>query len=279
MIKKGIDVSAHQGNINWAQASTQISAVIIRAGYGKNNIDQKWVPNIEAASAFGLDLGAYWFSYAYSVDMAYMEGKYAALAVQKKLGNRKIPIAYDLEYDSVSYAAKKGVTIDRTAATQYAIAFLKAVKEAGYRPMIYTNMDYIRRYFDLAAIQQAVPDTMLWLAAWRSSRPNDIYGDMASVWQYTSDGSVAGITGRVDMDEIYDDLESSGPSADPEPVAPVQPRNAQMRVTASVLNIRKEPSAAAEDLGDLPAGTILTVDQIQDGWAHFEGWCSAKYLK
>ena len=108
-MKKGIDISAHQGNINWPLTSTQIEAVIIRAGYGKNNIDQKWVPNIEAAVSLGLDLGVYWFSYAYSADMAYMEGKYAALAVQKKLGTRCIPIAFDLEYDSVDYAKKKGV--------------------------------------------------------------------------------------------------------------------------------------------------------------------------
>ena len=48
MTKRGIDVSAHQGVINWDLARTQIEGVIIRAGYGKNNIDQKWVPNIEA---------------------------------------------------------------------------------------------------------------------------------------------------------------------------------------------------------------------------------------
>lgn len=278
MIKKGIDVSAHQGNINWPLTASQISAVIIRAGYGKNNIDQKWVPNIETAATLGLDLGVYWFSYAYSVDMAYMEGKYAALATKKKLGDRCVPIAFDLEYDSVEYAKKKGVIIDRTAATQYAIAFLRAVKEFGYRPMIYTNIDYLKRYFDLALIQQAVPDTLLWLACWRSEKPTDIYGQMMSVWQYTSNGSVAGISGRVDMDEIYDDLESGNPIQ--AEVAPVQPqRNAQMKVTASILNIRKEPDASSEDLGDLPSGTILTVDQIQDGWAHFEGWVSAKYLK
>lgn len=276
-MKKGIDISAHQGNINWPLTSTQIEAVIIRAGYGKNNIDQKWVPNIEAAVSLGLDLGVYWFSYAYSADMAYMEGKYAALAVQKKLGTRCIPIAFDLEYDSVDYAKKKGVIIDRAAATQYAIAFLKAVKESGYRPMIYTNIDYIKRYFDLEAIRKAVPDTMLWLAAWRSEKPAG-YGDIMSVWQYTSDGTVPGINGRVDMDRIYDDLESSAEIQLPE-VAPVQQNNKQMKVTASILNIRKEPDASSEDLGDLPAGAILTVDRIENGFAHFEGWLSTKYLK
>ena len=194
MTKRGIDISAHQGNIDWDLTKSAVDAVIIRAGYGKNNIDQKWVPNIESVRDTNLDIGIYWFSYAYSVEMAYMEGKYAALAVQKKLGNRCVPIAFDLEYDSVTYAAKKGVTIGRLAATQYAIAFLTAVKEMGYRPMLYTNIDYLNRYFDWNAILTAVPDTMLWLAQWRNTKPT-AYDDI-SVWQYSSDGSVSGIISR-----------------------------------------------------------------------------------
>lgn len=275
MTKRGIDISAHQGAINWDLAKTQIEGVIIRAGYGKNNIDQKWVPNIETVRETTLDIGVYWFSYAYSVDMAYMEGKYAALAVQKKLGTRCIPIAYDLEYDSVTYAAKKGVKIDRNAATQYAIAFLKAVQECGYRPMLYTNIDYLKRYFDWDAIRKAVPDTMLWLAQWRDTKPT-AYDDI-SVWQYSSSGSVAGITTRVDMDIIYDDLETGAalPDPAPEPVA----RPDQRTVTAHILNIRKEPDASSEDLGDLKEGSIVTVDEIRGEWAHISGWVNTNYLK
>lgn len=275
MTKRGIDVSAHQGVINWDLTKTQIEGVIIRAGYGKNNIDQKWVPNIETVRDMTLDLGVYWFSYAYSVDMAYMEGKYAAMAVQKKLGSRCIPIAYDLEYDSVTYAAKKGVKIGRAEATQYAIAFLKAVQECGYRPMIYTNIDYLKRYFDWDAIRKAVPDTMLWLAQWRDTKPT-AYDDI-SVWQYSSSGSVPGINGRVDMDIIYDDLETGAavPAPDPEPVA----RPDQRTVTARVLNIRQEPDVGSADLGDLKEGSIVTIDEVRGDWAHISGWVSTKYLK
>ena len=275
MTKRGIDVSAHQGVINWDLAKTQIEGAIIRAGYGKNNIDQKWVPNIETVRDMGLDIGVYWFSYAYSADMAYMEGKYAALAVQKKLGSRRVPIAYDLEYDSVTYAAKKGVTIDRSAATQYAIAFLRAVQESGYRPMLYTNIDYLKRYFDWDAIRRAVPDTMLWLAQWRETKPT-AYDDI-SVWQYSSNGSVAGIMTRVDMDVIYDDLETGATAPDPipEPVA----RPDQRTVTASILNIRKEPDVKSDDLGDLKEGSIVTVDEVRGEWAHISGWLNVKYLK
>lgn len=275
MTKRGIDVSAHQGVINWDLARTQIEGVIIRAGYGKNNIDQKWVPNIETVRDLSLDLGVYWFSYAYSVDMAHMEGKYAALAVQKKLGTRCVPIAYDLEYDSVTYAAKKGVKIGKSEATQYAIAFLKAVQECGYRPMIYTNMDYLKRYFDWDAIRKAVPDTMLWLAQWRDTKPT-AYEDI-SIWQYSSSGSVPGITTRVDMDIIYDDLETGAALPDPAPEPAARPD--QRTVTAKILNIRQEPDVGSADLGDLKEGSIVTVDEIRGEWAHISGWVNTKYLK
>ena len=276
MLKQGIDISAWQGNIDWDQVKNCIEAVIIRAGYGKNNIDQKWVPNAEAVRDSSLDVGAYWFSYAYTADMAYMEGCYAANAVKNKFGDRQIPIAFDLEYDSVDYAAKKGVKIGRAEATLFAIRFLTAVKEFGYRPMLYTNIDYIRNYFDLGVIRAAIPDLLLWVACW-GSEPKDY--NMA-IWQYSSKGSVAGIIGNVDMDEVYVDMEIRDGVAVPAP-APVQENGRkQMRVTAKTwLNIREKPDVNSEDLGDLPAGTVITVDKIENGWAHFEGYCSAQWLK
>ena len=276
MLKQGIDISAWQGNIDWDQVKNCIEAIIIRAGYGKNNIDQKWVPNVEAVRDSSLDVGAYWFSYAYTADMAYMEGCYAANAVKNKFGDRQIPIAFDLEYDSVAYAAKNGVKIGRAEATLFAIRFLTAVKEFGYRPMLYTNIDYIRNYFDLGVIRAAIPDLLLWVACW-GSEPKDY--NMA-VWQYSSKGSVAGIIGNVDMDEVYVDMEIRDGVAVPAP-APVQENGRkQMRVTAKTwLNIREKPDVNSEDLGDLPAGTVITVDKIENGWAHFEGYCSAQWLK
>ena len=276
MLKQGIDIPAWQGNIDWDQVKNCIEAIIIRAGYGKNNIDQKWVPNAEAVRDSSLDVGAYWFSYAYTADMAYMEGCYAANAVKNKFGDRQIPIAFDLEYDSVAYAAKKGVKIGRAEATLFAIRFLTAVKEFGYRPMLYTNIDYIRNYFDLGVIRAAIPDLLLWVACW-GSEPKDY--NMA-VWQYSSKGSVAGIIGNVDMDEVYVDMEIRDGVAVPAP-APVQENGRkQMRVTAKTwLNIREKPDVNSEDLGDLPAGTVITVDKIENGWAHFEGYCSAQWLK
>lgn len=272
---KGIDVSAWQGNIDWkAVKESGIGAVILRAGYGKDNYDQKYAPNAEALIELNIPAAIYWFSYAYTIDMARMEGRYAALAAQKKFGTRKIPVAFDFEYDSVSYAEKKGVHIDKATATAYAIAFLTAVKELGYTPMLYTSIGYLRNYFDFDAIKTAVPETLLWLAAWTATIPK-AYKDMAVLWQYSSKGSVPGIRGNVDMDEVYTDFTP----IKVESVSTKKPKANQMRVTASTLNIRKDPTVNSDDLGDLPKGAIVTVDKIENGWAHFEGWLSASHLK
>lgn len=59
------------------------------------------------------------------------------------------------------------------------------------------------------------------------------------------------------------------------PAAPAKQRT----VTANILNIRKEPTASSEDIGDLIKGSIITVDRSENGWAHFEGWASEKFLK
>ena len=76
------------------------------------------------------------------------------------------------------------------------------------------------------------------------------------------------------------DMEIRDGVAVPAP-APVQENGRkQMRVTAKTwLNIREKPDVNSEDLGDLPAGTVITVDKIENGWAHFEGYCSAQWLK
>ena len=137
----GIDVSEHQRNINWSQVKNAgVKFAMIRAGYGKNNVDDYFHQNAKNALAVGIPIGIYWFSYAYTVDMARNEANYA-IALAKQY-NVTWPICYDLEYDTVNYAAKNGVTITKSLATQMAKAFCDTVKAAGYTPMNYSNLDY-----------------------------------------------------------------------------------------------------------------------------------------
>ena len=218
--KKGIDVSQWQGTIDWTKVKAAgIEFAMIRAGYGQNNIDPQFKRNIAECNRLGVPCGIYWFSYAYTEAMAIREAEYALAAVEPyKL---EYPIAFDYEGASVDYAKKNGVVPDKAHVTALANAFCGRIEQAKYYAMVYTNPSYLSTYFD-----SSVPKSYdIWLAQWPanpdpSSKPSQAGG----IWQYTSSGAVAGISGRVDMDAAYYDypgiIAKNGlnqPAAAPEP--------------------------------------------------------------
>lgn len=196
----GVDVSAHNGNVNVKQVrDAGYRYFIARAGYGQNNIDQKFDSNATACINLGMPFGIYWFSYAYTVEMAVSEAKYAINAVKKYRST--CPIAYDLEYDSVRYARINGVEISRNLATEMAKAFLEEIKGAGYIPIIYTNNDYVKNYFDMDQLNYHV-----WYARYKNTIP-DAEKNNVAIWQKSNTGKVTGISGYVDINEFYVDFE------------------------------------------------------------------------
>jgi GH25 family lysozyme M1 (1,4-beta-N-acetylmuramidase) len=208
-MKKGIDVSAWQGLINWENVLMDgIQCAVLRAGYGKNGIDKQFHRNAVEARKAAISVSAYWFLYSLTVNDAAAEAEYAVQAVSKHFN--ETVIWADLEYDSVDYARKHGVVIGRELATAQAIAFCQRVSQLGYIPGVYTNVDYLNRYFDWNRIQQAVPGVKLWLACWSASYPEK-FGKV-DVWQYSSKGKVNGINGNVDMDKFYTEVFSKSSS-------------------------------------------------------------------
>lgn len=199
-MKKGIDVSKWQGDIDWAKVKADgVEFAMLRAGYGKGNIDEKFKRNISECNRLGIPCGVYWFSYAYTEDMAKKEAQYCLEAV--KPYKLEYPIAFDFEYDSVNYAKKKGVTVTKTLATKLVKAFCGEIEKAGYFAMNYTNKDYLNKYFDAD-----VPKLYAtWLAQWPANPVLTNPPTGAAIWQYTSKGSVKGISGSVDMDAAYND--------------------------------------------------------------------------
>lgn len=197
----GPDISYHQGVVDIKRVrDAGYKRVGIRAGYGKNNVDQKYVANAQACYNLGTDILLYWFSYAYTKEMAAKEAEYAVAQAKKYWTS--CPIAYDFEYDSVNYARKCGVNVTKQLATDMAIAFLLAVKKAGYIPVLYTNRDYLKNYFDTSRIAKEVGVFYLWFALYSNIIPaNEL--DASDVWQYTSKGSIPGINGNVDINHFY----------------------------------------------------------------------------
>ena len=226
MALKGIDVSQWQGNIDWQKVKgAGVQFAMLRAGYGRNNLDTKFHRNAQGATAACIPIGLYWFSYALNVEMARKEAQYAVeLAKKYKI---TWPIAYDLEYDTVSYAAKNGITITKSLATQMAIAFCEEIKHLGYIPMVYTNLDYLNRYFDRSQLPYD-----LWYAQYASTASVTD----KEIWQYSSKGSVPGISGNVDMNHGYKDYGNGGDSKpDPTPKPSPAPSGTTLDLTAAVM--------------------------------------------
>lgn len=210
---KGIDVSAHQGKIDWKKVKAAgIQFAILRAGFG-NDVRQKdeyFDYNLKEAKANGIKVGVYWFSYAISKADAKKEADVCA----KVLNGAKLdlPVFYDWEYDSMSYAQKNGVNPTKSQITDFCIAFLEQMKTHGYAVGNYANPDYLNSHLDQSRLKQYP----LWLACYSTTKPTG-YGE--TIWQYSESGKVNGIAGRVDMNEMADTAplkETTTAKAEPE---------------------------------------------------------------
>lgn len=196
---KAIDVSEHQGYINWEQVKGNIDFAMIRAGYGHNNIDKQFIRNISECNRLGIPVGVYWFSYAHDVEGAKAEANHVLEAI--KPYKVDYPISYDLEYDTLRYASKQGYTIDKRTATDMVNAFCSIIENSGFKAMNYANPDFINNKFYQSEISYP-----LWLA-WYGVSEDRAKAYSPAMWQYSDSGSINGIgTNSVDMNYCYADF-------------------------------------------------------------------------
>lgn len=199
---KGIDVSSHQGLIDWAKVKAAgIKFAIIRAGYGKyeSQVDSRFEQNAFGALSAGLHVGVYWFSYATTPDEAREEAKLCAKTIEKYKGKFDFPIYFDYEYDSEEYSKKQGVTPTQELRESLAEAFCEEIQAQGWRAGVYTNNDYIKNRWRLDVLKQ----WEIWLADYTGGP------DVSCGMQQTgSTGSVNGISGDVDMNTAFVDYPS-----------------------------------------------------------------------
>ena len=196
---KGIDVSSHQGLIDWAKVKASgIEFAIIRAGYGKyeSQVDSRFEQNAFGALSAGIHAGAYWFSYATTPDEAREEAKLCAKTIEKYKGKFDLPIYFDYEYDSEEYSKKQGVTPTQELRESLAEAFCEEIQAQGWRAGVYTNKDYLRNRWRLEALNKHE----IWLADYTGGP-----GVSCGMQQTSSTGTVDGISGNVDMDTAFVD--------------------------------------------------------------------------
>ena len=193
---KGIDVSTWQGQIDWEKAKKEIDFAIIRIGFGTGTRDNTAKRNIQELNRLGIPYGVYYFSYAYTEEMARKEAKNTISYLKEFGAEPSYPVYFDWEGDSRDYAKKQGVTVSNDLLRKMTVAFCEEIKAAGYYPGIYTNPSYIKNYYGTDIFKTYD----LWLAHWATKPAYE-----ANVWQYSDQGTVSGINGRVDMNYCYVD--------------------------------------------------------------------------
>ena len=195
----GIDVSSHQGEIDWRQvAASDVEFVMIRLGfrgYGKEgtlNLDKNFLKNLNGAKDAGLKVGVYFFSQAVNA----AEAEEEAAFVLEHLAGVKLdyPVVYDWEPVSDKGARTNG--LGAQALTDCAIAFCDAVSYAGYIPMIYYNLPVGYTRYDLSRLTAYD----VWFAQY-AEQPLMYYD--YRIWQYTDSGRVPGISTKVDRNIAF----------------------------------------------------------------------------
>lgn len=196
---QGLDVSEFQGNIDWTQVKNAgYQFAMVRAGYGFCTLDQKFLRNITECNRVGIPAGVYWFCYAVSPETAVQEADACIDAISSY--RIEYPVSYDIEQDSIDYAARNGVTITPDLATQIVTAFCNRIEERGYFAMYYSNQDFLNAYLPWELARRYA----LWYAYY--GRRYD--GIDCGIWQYTSTGRVPGIEGNADLDISFIDYAS-----------------------------------------------------------------------
>lgn len=195
----GVDVSSHQGAIDWpAVAADGVDFAIVRAGNrgyteGALYADERFSENVDGAEAAGLATGVYFFSQAVTPDEAREEADF----VLGLLAGRPLDLPVAFDHEPVSDETGRANHLAGTELAACARAFCERIEQAGYDTLVYGNKR------DIARFGGDVPDGRpVWFAEYDVAVPTGQFDFV--MWQYTSTGTVAGISTRVDLNIRFD---------------------------------------------------------------------------
>ena len=195
---QGIDVSEHQGRIDWdAVKASGIDFAILRVGFGApsfgGRVDYQFNRNISECERLGIPYGVYVYSYAFDNQQAADE---ASMVINCLSGhNPRLPVYYDLEDNSIIANGRQ------TGIALRAQVYCNRISAAGYEPGIYANLNWFNNILTDSVFKSSSWDH--WIAQYNSQCD---YTGNYSFWQYKSNGKVPGINGNVDMNYAYVDV-------------------------------------------------------------------------
>lgn len=202
-VKKAVDISYHNGIIDFEKLKNAVDYVIIRCGYGQDMTsqdDKQWSRNVSECERLGIPYGVYFYSYAKT--KAKIEGEIAHCLRLLKGHSPNLPVFFDSEEKGTWSVAKYN-----------AKRFCDAMLINGYKAGIYASKSWYENYIGESWGYD------LWIARYA----NALGMNNVDIWQYSSNGRVDGINGRCDVNYVYKDYTGSSPVPTPTPTPSLQP--------------------------------------------------------
>lgn len=259
-MKKGIDISSYQGNVDFILVkSSGVEFVIIREGY-RNSTDSKFFEYVKKAKDAGLIiLGVYHFSYALNDEESREEARLCVENMKKAGLDESVIVFFDFEYDTVKKAAQKGVLLNRPECNSHTIAFCEEVKALGFVPGVYTNLDYYKNWYSKDVLNRY----HIWLADYTGGPDFDCL-----VQQYSSKGNIPGINGNVDLNYYYGEEFKMEEKVK-------RSRSEVVKLASSWIGKKEEDGSYKEiiDIYNSFTGAFPRGIRMQYGWA----WCACTW--
>ncbi len=283
-ITMGIDVSKYQGTIDWAKVKESgVEFAMVRVGYRAKSTGEIFEDptaryNMQEAQAAGIKLGAYFFSCAITEEEARQEAAFTKDIIAKY--KITYPVAYNCEDFGSPDSRQYGM--DAAARTRLACAFLDEIGAAGYTPMFYAAKGELEGSA-MWDTQTLAGKYKIWVAQYPDQpypqTGASSYTGTHAMWQYTSQGTVAGISKKTDVNIAYFGYTKEAEAKDETPAEVVEANpevgiiftEVNETVTAKQeTNLRSEPSTLndASIVGKLVHGDTATRTGIgHNGWS------------
>ena len=203
----GIDISEHNGTVDWAKVAKKVDFAILRicwVGNTQNKMDKLFEKNYAAAKKAGVKLGAYVYIYSKTAAAATKGAEWVLKQIKGK--TFELPIYCDMEDPTIAGLGK-------TKLTAITDAFNAAIKKGGYRVGIYASLDWFRN-----KLNSTVKKYYTWIAHYTSG--TDKYKGEYQMWQNSSKGKVDGVKGNVDTNYLYENIFSVSASTLEKPKTP-----------------------------------------------------------
>ena len=194
VFQQGADLSKFNRYVDMRLAKKNgMDFVILKAGSGYSGEDPKFQQNYNNAKAAGLNVGAYWYSYAVNVE----EAKEEAVRYMKILGKKQFEYPVYLDFEDPSQRK-----IPKKTKTDMAIAFMSILEKNGFYTGLYSSGSWINNQFE----RERLKDYDIWIAHWHVTNPN-CYTPDYGMWQFTNKSKIKGVPdtgeGGVDMNYSY----------------------------------------------------------------------------